>query len=70
MTNDVALGVSALQTLWAFLESHLDDFREMQGMTVSALPDLLAAAEAIGHNEAVWGGFANGGQQFKFADPN
>ncbi len=40
----------------------------MQGAAVGALGDLLAAAESVGDDEPVGGGFADGGEEFEFAD--
>src|SRR5580692_9514797 len=40
----------------------------MEGAAVGHLGDLLAAAEAIGDDQPVGGGAANGGEEFEFAD--
>ena len=40
----------------------------MQGVAVGFLRDLFAATEAIGDDEPVGGGLANGGQEFEFSN--
>src|SRR5579863_6630736 len=40
----------------------------MQRVAASPLGDLLAATEAVGDDQPVWRSFADGRQQFQFAD--
>src|SRR5581483_2635082 len=64
----VPLGVWATRAVDAVLEGHLDDFRQVEGLPVRALGDLLSATEAIGDNEGLRRGIPDGGQEFQFAD--
>jgi len=51
-----------------FAEGHLEDFGEVQGVAVGLLGDLFAAAEAVGYDQPVGGGLADGGEEFEFSD--
>jgi hypothetical protein len=39
------------------------DLRQMKSRPMSCLSDLLAAAKAVGNDQGVFGGIANGGKQ-------
>jgi hypothetical protein len=50
------------------LERHLQDLGQMQGLAARALGDLFAATEAVGNDQPVCGGSADGRHKLKFAD--
>ena len=41
----------------------MHDLRQMQSRPMGCLPDLLTAAKAVGNDQGVFGGIANGGKQ-------
>src|SRR5258708_6382218 len=52
----------------AWLQRHLKDLGQMQSAPLRTLGDLLAATEAVGDDEPVSRGSANGGKKFELAD--
>ncbi len=51
-----------------FAQGHLQDFGQVQGVTVGFLGDLFAATEAVGNDEPVGRRLPDGGKKFQFAD--
>ena len=50
------------------IDRHLHDFRQVEGVAGRGLGDLLAATEAVGDDQPVGRGVADGGEKFEFAD--
>src|SRR5205807_1901183 len=64
-------GVEDRKAIWSFAglaQSHLQNFGEMQRMTISLLRDLLAATETVGDDEPVGWSPTNRREKFEFAD--
>jgi hypothetical protein len=61
VVNQFLLGKRSFPSVRPFRECHLDYFRQVEGMPIGALRDLLAAAEAVGNNQSVGGSAANCG---------
>src|SRR5262245_7911320 len=67
-TDSVLFRIGTGRSRWAFVQRDLENLRQMEGVTISFLPDLLPTAEAIGDHEPVWRCSAHARQEFKFAD--
>jgi hypothetical protein len=51
-----------------FAQSHLENFGQVERVPIGFLRNLLAATEAIGHDQPIGRSLADGGQKFEFAN--
>ena len=68
LADGAGFGIGIVDVESRGLERHLEDFGQVEGVAVGALGDLLAATEAVGDDEPVGRGVADGGEEFEFAD--
>ena len=64
-------GVKDWEAIWSFAglpQSHLQNFGEMQRMTISLLRNLLAATKTVGDDEPVGWSPPNRWKKFEFSD--
>jgi hypothetical protein len=68
ITNVLLSSTKGKRCLGRSSKRHLQDFGQVQGAAGRELGDLLAATKAIGNDEALFWGVADGGEEFEFAD--
>src|SRR5215470_2491326 len=68
LSEIVCLGIVTRRPMGAVVQGHLENLRQMQGLAVSGLGDLSAAAKAIRYDERLLVGLAYGWEQCMLAN--
>src|SRR5262249_51567619 len=68
LSEIVCLGIVTRRPMRAVVQGHLEDLRQMQGLAVSGLGDLFAAAKAVRYDERLLVGLAYGWEQGMLAN--